>query len=61
MPDPKDRLLLLLLLTLLLLASPLRFWWSGAGSPWFTPYLVWGGIIALIARWQRRMGGGDSA
>ncbi len=41
--------LLATLLALLLLSSPLLQWWGGNLSPWYTPYLVWMGIIALTA------------
>ncbi len=41
--------LLIILLALVMIASPLLQWWSGSGSPWYIPYLLWGGIIALIA------------
>ncbi len=41
--------LLVTLLSLLLIASPLLQWWGNSESLWYTPYLLWGGVILLIA------------
>lgn len=58
MPSPPthrtDLTLLLFAFALFLLASPLVDWWSGEGSPWYTPYLLWLLIIALARRLQRQ-------
>ncbi|MCG5535432.1 hypothetical protein [Ectothiorhodospira mobilis] len=44
-----DKTVILFLTGLLLFASPLVGWWSRPGLPWFTPYLLWGGLIGLGA------------
>jgi hypothetical protein len=49
-----DRSLLLFLLALFLLVSPLKGLWAAPELPWYTPYLLWGGIILLALRVQRR-------
>lgn len=49
-----DNTILLLLLALFLLVSPLVRWWAADDSPWYLPYLIWFGIIALVAWVQRR-------
>lgn len=54
-----DSVVLLFLLALFLLASPLRELWAGPRSPWFTPYLLWAAIIALICWLNRRRGHHD--
>jgi hypothetical protein len=50
-----DTVILLLLFALFLLASPLTMLWASADSPWYLPYLIWLGIIALIAWVQHRL------
>ncbi len=54
-----DSVVLLFLLAVFLLVSPLRELWAGPGSPWFTPYLLWAAIIALIFWLTRRRGHHD--
>lgn len=49
-----DRVILLFLLALFLLASPFMHWWAADDSPWYAPYLLWGGLIAVMAWLQRR-------
>jgi len=55
MQDPweKERLidqsLLLVLFILLLFSSPFLAWWGEADNVWYLPYLLWLGIILLIA------------
>lgn len=49
-----DSIILLFLLALLLLASPLVRWWAADSSPWYAPYLIWFGIIAVMAWMQQR-------
>lgn len=58
--SPQERgisALLVTLLSLILIASPLLQWWGSSESPWYTPYLLWGGMILLIAtlnaQWNR--------
>jgi len=51
-----DKVLLLFLFALFLLVSPLLQWWAADASPWYLPFLIWLGIIAL-AYWRNRRGG----
>ena len=59
MPDSRptngrpDLVVLLLLLALFLFVSPLTAWWAGAGLPWYFPFLLWAGLIALVAVYDR--------
>lgn len=48
-PPQIDRVILLLLTALLLFSGPLLWWWTAPGHPWYQPYLIWAGLIALIA------------
>lgn len=48
-----DKTVLLLLLALLVFASPLARWWASGQPPWYLPYLLWGGLIGLIALLSR--------
>jgi hypothetical protein len=41
--------LLLLAVALGLFASPFTASWAGFHPPWYLPYLLWGGLIALAA------------
>lgn len=50
-----DRVLLLFLLALFLLLSPVLEWWAADDAPWYGPYVIWGGLIALAFWLQRRM------
>lgn len=58
-PAPQDTVILLLLAALLLFAPPLLYWWARPGSPWYLVFLLWGGLIALIALAQRLRGRHD--
>ncbi len=49
-----DRVLLLFLLALFLLVSPLTEIWAADSAHWLSPFLLWGGIIALAYWLQRR-------
>ena len=49
-----DQTLLLGLFILILFASPLVAWWSAADNLWYLPYLLWFGVILLIAWVNRR-------
>ena len=52
-----DRTLLVLIAALMLFASPLADWWASGNPPWYLPYLLWAGILVLIAllqHWPRR-------
>lgn len=44
-----DHSLLLVLFILLLFSSPILTWWSDPHNLWYLPYLIWAGIITLIA------------
>ena len=50
-----DRVALLLALALFLFASPFTDWWASVALPWFTPFVLWALVIALIFvdQWQR--------
>lgn len=43
------------LLALFLLASPFAAWWMEQTPPWYTSYLIWLGLIALIAVLNHRL------
>ena len=44
-----DRVLLLFLLGVFLFASPFTFWWAAHAGVWYLPYVLWFGLILLIA------------
>lgn len=46
---PVDSAILLFLVALFLFVSPFTDWWARDDSPWYLPYLLWLGLIALIA------------
>ncbi len=50
-----DRVILLFLLALFLLLSPIVQWWASDNSPWYSPYLIWAGLIALTWLLQRKL------
>ena len=56
----KERAIIVLLLVLLPLLSPLLELWSGAGSYWFSPYLIWGAMIIAAYLLQRHPGRGPT-
>ncbi len=47
--QPDSIILSFLLAVLLLAASPITTWWAAGDKPWYLPYLIWLGIIALAA------------
>jgi hypothetical protein len=49
-----DRIVLLFVLSLFLLASPVNGFWASSRALWYSPYLLWGGLIALAFWLQRR-------
>lgn len=58
-PDNRDRpdsVVLLLLFGLFLFFSPFTFWWAAVSRVWYVPYLLWLGLIAMIAWVVRRSG-----
>ena len=54
-----DHTLMLLLLAVFLFNSPFFVWWAGLNPPWYTIFVGWGALIALIAINQRRNHRGD--
>jgi hypothetical protein len=44
-----DRSILAFLVGVFLFLSPFTLWWAGIASLWYLPYLMWVGLIALIA------------
>jgi len=52
--NQRDNTLLLGFFILLLFSPPLVAWWTAPGNTWYLPYLLWLGIILLIAWVQRR-------
>ncbi|MBT7308441.1 MAG: hypothetical protein HN842_09505 [Gammaproteobacteria bacterium] len=50
-PKKEQRLpaILVTVVCLIALTSPLMQWWSSMDSPWYTLYLLWGGVILFIA------------
>lgn len=44
-----DSAILLFLAALMLFVSPFTDWWAGDDSAWYLPYLLWLGLIGLIA------------
>jgi hypothetical protein len=58
-PDNSHRLdsvVLLLLFGLFLFFSPFTFWWATMSNAWYLPYLLWLGLIVMIAWVVRRYG-----
>jgi hypothetical protein len=53
---PLDSVVLLFLFALLIFLSPLTWWWASDHSPWYLPYLLWTGLIVVVAWYQRRRG-----
>jgi hypothetical protein len=51
-PDSRrglDAVVLLFLLGVFLFLSPFTFWWAANAGVWYLPYLLWFGLIVLIA------------
>lgn len=51
--------LIVFLFGVLLFASPFTEWWARQQPPWYTPYALWLGLIALIWLVLRRLGRHD--
>ncbi|MFA5531566.1 MAG: hypothetical protein WDA11_12970 [Thiohalomonadaceae bacterium] len=49
-----DRTLILFLFAVFVLTSPLKVIWAGVAAPWYAPYGIWAGIIALAYWLERR-------
>ncbi|MFK7889373.1 MAG: hypothetical protein AB8B63_01050 [Granulosicoccus sp.] len=54
-----DHSLLIFLLALFVTNSPLNHWWTNTNLPWYSLYVVWLVVIALLAVNQLRQKGGD--
>lgn len=44
-----DSAILLFLAALVLFVSPFTDWWARDDGPWYLPYVLWLGLIVLIA------------
>lgn len=44
-----DSAIVLFFAALFLFVSPFTDWWARDDSPWYLPYLLWLGLIGLIA------------
>jgi membrane protein implicated in regulation of membrane protease activity len=55
-PESHDGAVLALVAGVVVLATPLRVLWLRDGSPWWLPFAVWAGIVALAAVVARREG-----
>ena len=51
---PTEITIVVLLFAVLVLLPPIRDLWSSPQSPWYLPYLVWAGIIA-VTFWLGRL------
>ena len=51
-----DSIVLLLLLGMFVFGSPFTFWWASMATVWYLPYLLWLGLIILIAWVVRGLG-----
>ncbi len=49
-----DLALLIFLLGIAVLTAPVLNWWARGEHPWYLPYLIWAGLIALSALRPRR-------
>ena len=49
-----DHTFLVFCVALFLFVSPLTGWWTRLSLPWYTMYVLWGLVIALIALNQWR-------
>ena len=50
-----DAVLAVFLFAALIFASPVLYLWSGAGAPWYAPYVLWLLVIGLTAwAWRQR-------
>jgi hypothetical protein len=54
-----DHSLLIALLALFVINSPLNHWWAKLPLPWYSLFLPWLVVIALVAWNQSRQNGGD--
>jgi len=49
------RLVFLLVLAIYVFSPKILDWWMSSGSAWYSPYLIWAGLIALGVwlEWRR--------
>jgi hypothetical protein len=52
---PTEITIIVVLVALLLLLPPLLYIWTAPDNAWFTPYLVWLGIIFLSFLLQKKL------
>jgi len=51
---PTEITVIVVIIALLILLPPMLDWWGVNNNPWYTPYLVWLGIIAM-SYWLQRV------
>lgn len=49
-----NRLVLVLLFTVFLLSPAMLEWWTDPDIPWYQPYILWAGMIAIAWFLQRQ-------
>jgi hypothetical protein len=54
LPESHDGAAVALAVGLVVLATPLRVLWLRDSSPWWLPFAVWAGVVALAAIAARR-------
>lgn len=47
---------IIVIIALLILLPPILDWWGASDNFWYTPYIVWLGIIAMAYWLQRVLG-----
>lgn len=47
-PKVLDSVAFIALFMLLLFLPPVLHWWTSGSPPWYLPYLLWLGVIALL-------------
>ena len=52
---PTEITIIVVLIALLMLLPPLLHLWTAEDSAWFTPYLVWLGVILLSYLLQKKL------
>jgi len=53
---PTEITIIVVLIALLILLPPLLHLWTAQDNSWFTPYLVWLGVIAITYLLQKKLG-----
>ncbi len=53
---PTEITIIVVLVALILLLPPLLHLWTAQDNAWFTPYLVWLGVILLSFLLQKKLG-----